>query len=406
LTAEKPKNKYGSQVEIFRRDFSGGLTMVRIHPLLLFFLLISGCANPYSKFYQDFTEGKNILEDPKVIISSGEPKLKREFDPNNDTKNMLEEGYCLIGQSCFNADSISQDAAVTQAKNVHADTVIIYNKYTHTVSGVRPLIMPNMQTGTAYHSGTIYGSGGGFANYSGSSHITTYGTSTTYVPFQIMRYDYLATYWVKIKPPRLGIVWGDLTDEIRSKIASNKGVYILCVIKDSPAFNNDLLTGDVIRRVNGIEVIDKNNFMKWFEETHPSVIDFEIFRNGENITKRVQLRSSDAATGAPDRILSPEETKIVSEEMNQQKDQGSSATNQSEKQSNYEPTKTNQKVSINKTSQEAPVENLGRYSGHKETCSICRKIIPKLEQHFMVDEKIVCKDCYAKSKSQKQVVKN
>lgn len=252
--------------------------------------LCGGCANPYSQFYQDFTGGKNILEDPQVIISTDEPKLRKGTDPKDDEKNMLEDGYCLIGHSCFNAGSVRQDTAVEQAKKVHADTVIVYSKYIHTLSGSMPLTMPDTQTSTTYHSGSIYGSGGGFANYSGTSYTTTYGTSTTYIPYHIAKYDYLATYWVKMKPPRLGILFDDLTDELRKKVESNKGVYIFAVVKGSPAFNNDLLSGDVIRRVNGIEVIDKWHLRNWLNETHPSVIELEIFRNGENISKKVQLQ--------------------------------------------------------------------------------------------------------------------
>jgi hypothetical protein len=210
---------------------------------------------------------------------------------------MLENGYRLLGQSSFNARSVSQDGAVVQAKKVHADTVIVYSHYTNTVSGMERLAVPNMQYGTTYHSGTIYGSGGDSASYFGSSSTTTYGTSTTYVPYQIDFYDYLATYWVKIKFARLGIYFDDLTEELRKKVGSNK-VYITIVVKDSPAFNSDLLVNDIINRVNGIEVIDSIQFQNWLNETHPSEIEFEIFRNGEYITKRVQPRYSDAATGA------------------------------------------------------------------------------------------------------------
>ncbi len=49
-----------------------------------------------------------------------------------------------------------------------------------------------------------------------------------------------------------------------------------------------------------------------------------------------------------------------------------------------------------------PVENLGRYSGKREKCSTCGRKISKLEQHFMLDGKIVCKECY---QSRTQIVK-
>jgi hypothetical protein len=253
--------------------------MNRLFLLLPLFLVILGC-NPYSQFYQDRTGGKNILEDPRVIISTGEPKLRQGINPDDDLISMLENGYGLIGVSSFNAnaESVSQNAAVEQAKKVHADTVIVYNKYTHTLSGSMPVTTPTQ------HSGTIYGSGGYFASYSGSS------STTNYVPYQVARCDYFAAYWVKLTPPRLGIHFDDLTDELRKIVGSNKGIYVYVVVKGSPAFNSDILIGDIIRRVNGIEVIDSSHYYKWFEETHPSEIEFEIFRNGKNISKKVILR--------------------------------------------------------------------------------------------------------------------
>jgi len=249
-------------------------------------LVISGCTNPYSQFYQDFTGGKNILDDPTVIIPTDNPKIIAGTNIESDSKRMLEDNYWHLGQSSFNGASVRQDAAVAQAKKVHADTVIVYSKYTNAVSGVMPMTVPNTQT--SYHSGMIYGSGGGSANYFGSS--TTYGSETTYIPYNIRRYDYGATFWIKCKPPRLGAIFADLTDELRKKAESNKGVYIFAVVRGSPAFNSDLLSGDVIRRVNGIEVIDRWHLYNWLNETHPSVIEFEIFRNGANISKKVQLQ--------------------------------------------------------------------------------------------------------------------
>jgi hypothetical protein len=283
------ENKSRDKSQIFKKSILNISSMTTLIPLLLFLFVISGCKSPYSQFYQDYTGGKNILEDPRVIISTDEPKLKRGSNLDKDLINMIEEGYSIIGMSSFNAANINQNEAVEQAKKVHADTVIVYSGYSHTVSGVMPLTVPNTQT--SYNSGSIYGSGGGFANYSGTT--TTYGTSTTYMPYNIARYNYLATYWVKMKPPRLGIQFKDLTDELRQKVGSNKGIYIVAIVKNSPAFDSDLLSGDIIRRANGIEVIDEKHFFNWLNEAKPSLIEFEIFRNGENIIKKVQLRNSD-----------------------------------------------------------------------------------------------------------------
>lgn len=252
-------------------------------------LILLGCVNPYSKFYNDLTEGTNVLEDPRFIISEEQPKLMQGSDKEKDFRMMLENGYFCLGVSSFNGESVSRNAAIAHAKKIHADTIITYSKYANTISGSRPVTVPDTQTSITNHSGNIYGSGGEFANYSGTGHTTTYGTKTTYVPYSVNRYDYFASFWVKTKPPHLGVHYEDLTDDLRKKIESNKGVYVTVVVKDSPAFHNDILSGDIIRKLNKIEVIDKSQFKYLIDENKGTEVDLEIYRQGETIVKKVQL---------------------------------------------------------------------------------------------------------------------
>lgn len=253
---------------------------------LPFIVFIAGCANPYSKFYNDRTGGINIAESSDLIMPIGKPKLIQGSNVEVDGLQMLENGYWLLGESSFNAGPINQNSAIAHAKKVHADTVIVYSRYTNTVSGSMPLTLPNSQT--SYHSGSIYGSGGGYANYSGSS--TTYGTSTTYMPYHVNRSDYYATFWIETKPMSLGIHLNNLTDELRRKVESNKGVYIVAVVKNSPAFNADLLNGDIIRKFNNIEVANASHFTNLMADNKKQQIELKIFRNGKTIVKQIQLK--------------------------------------------------------------------------------------------------------------------
>jgi hypothetical protein len=50
--------------------------------------------------------------------------------------------------------------------------------------------------------------------------------------------------------------------------------------------------------------------------------------------------------------------------------------------------------------------NAGRFSSQIQTCNICGKTIQKLEQHFIVDEKITCKECFSKLENQEPVAKD
>ena len=101
-------------------------------------------------------------------------------------------------------------------------------------------------TSTSHTSGTATAIGsGGTATAFGNSTTTTYGSQTSYVPMTVNRYDYGAAYFVKWRYI-LGAVWRDLTNEERTSLQSNSGIYITLVVDDTPAFRNDVLVEDII----------------------------------------------------------------------------------------------------------------------------------------------------------------
>lgn len=257
--------------------------------ILVFFL--GGCAAPFSQFYQDRTGGLDITKNPLFEVSQEKPKLFRGNDKDQDFYRMLEDGFGLVGLSAFNAGNVNINGAIEQAEKVHASVVLVYAKYTNTVSGEIPLTLPNTQTSTTSLSGSAFGSRG-FTNYSGTAYTTTYGSSTTYVPYSVDRHDYLATYWVKIKPGNLGVVWRDLTPELRKEIESNKGVVVIAVVKGSPAFYADILRGDIIRKVGDDEIYDLKSSQRIMAKYRGQKVVVYILRNGKEIQKEVQLGSN------------------------------------------------------------------------------------------------------------------
>lgn len=253
-------------------------------------LLIQGCAAPFSKFYYDRTGGVDITKAPTVLISDGEPKLFRGNQEKEDSLKMLEDGYAMVGYSSFNAGNVDENGAISQARKVHASVVIIYSKYTNTVSGAMPLILPDTKTSSTSLYGNAYGSGG-YATYSGTAYTTTYGTKTTYIPYTVHRSDYLATYWIKMKPPIFGTHIRDLTPEIKQQIGSNKGILIYAVIKGSPAFDADILKGDVLRKIGDVLVFDMDSFQGALAKYKGRETDVVIVREGKELHKTIKLRT-------------------------------------------------------------------------------------------------------------------
>jgi len=256
-------------------------------------LLIQGCAAPFSKFYFDQTGGVDITTMP-VVLPEGEPRLLRgnREEEVNDSLKMREDGYLLVGNPSFDAGNVDEEGAISQAKRVHAAVVILYSQYTHTESGIRPHSSPNTQTSSTTFSGGTYGSGDEEYFY-GNAETTTRGTTTTYIPYNVRKSDYLVTYWIKLKKStiKLGVLLLDLTTELKQELGSNKGMLIDVVIKDSPAFHADILRGDVLRRIGNIKIYSHQTFDEAIEQYRGKTVGVEIYRNEKTIEKEVKLNA-------------------------------------------------------------------------------------------------------------------
>ena len=249
--------------------------------------MLAGCANGYAQFYQPNT---NPVVAQDTIRSGEQPQLRSSTgDPRQDVEIMFTEGYEVVGSASFNGPMNNIHGAIDQAKKVGASIVVANRKYTNTVSGVLPLTMPTTQT--SYTNGTVnaYGSGG-FAsgNYSGTT--TTYGSETTYIPYSVTRYDQQALFFAPIKRVGLGIMPRALTAEEAQALGSQRAVVIRAVRRGSPAYNADILPGDIVRSVNGAAVGDFDDFRASFHRG--AVNHLVLVRAGQTLEKDVNVPES------------------------------------------------------------------------------------------------------------------
>jgi membrane-associated protease RseP (regulator of RpoE activity) len=155
------------------------------------------------------------------------------------------------------------------------------------VSGTTPLLIPNpSETYTTYHSGTVAGS-----SYSGTSTTIVPGGYTALgIPYSVNRYDFFAAYWVKLKPLAFGAHVGDMPEDLRQKLQRNRGAYVAFVVKGSPAFNADILRGDVITRIGDDEIIDSKSVIHLINKYAGQEVPLEFIRNGETRKISIKLR--------------------------------------------------------------------------------------------------------------------
>jgi len=266
--------------------------------IMLTLVALSGCSSAFSKFYHDQTGGANVRQSSVVQADVDKPKLYYGVDVKADYIRMSEDGFELIGYSSFNASAQKEKGAIRQARKVHASIVLLYVTYTNTVSGVRPLMLPDNQSSTTSLYGNAYGPGGS-TTFSGTAHTTTQGSQIAYMPYSVNLYDYMATYWVKMKPPIFGVIVEDLSTETRRKIGSNKGQYVIGVIKNSPAFRADILRGDILRKIGDVEVSDRESFIDAITRGAGQTVHVLIYRDGEEIEKDVTLNEESSVPEPP-----------------------------------------------------------------------------------------------------------
>jgi hypothetical protein len=215
---------------------------------------LTGCASGYQQFYRPVqgTTPERIAE-----LRAGPPPsmpIVERSQPRNDqalVEAYMKRGYSAIGYASFTSGRVeSEDAALRQAKEVGADLVLIFDpKYAGSTTTNVPITIPT--TSTAYTTGTATAFGpGGTVTAHGNATTTTYGTNTSIIPITVNRSSYGAIFFIK-QNYRLGLVVRDLNDDERRALQTNKGVVVRVVVDGTPAFDADLLVGDIITSVDG-----------------------------------------------------------------------------------------------------------------------------------------------------------
>jgi len=106
------------------------------------------------------------------------------------------------------------------------------------------------------------------------------------------RYDYLATYWIKGKPPLLGVLIRELNLIEKNKINSDQGVVVVSVVNDTPASLANLFKNDIIKKINDTEIIGMVSFLELLKANAGKKVALSIIRDGQEIVKIVQLNAA------------------------------------------------------------------------------------------------------------------
>jgi membrane-associated protease RseP (regulator of RpoE activity) len=238
---------------------------------------LAGCANPFHDFYHQAPSVPDARMLPGAIPATGPVEVYTTTDMQKDVRAAQRRGYAVVGQSTFNSGGrgVSGDNLRKQAQDVGAQMVLISSSYTNTVNGAMPLVTPT--SSTTFVSSSY-----------GSATATTYGTTTTMVPFSVRRSDYTAVYFVRRKS-LLGVYMRPANDEERQKLQSNSPLIVDIVIDNSPAFTADILPGDAVTSFAGQAPGTVPDLLQRIAAFQGQEVDIALVRGDQRLTKRVRL---------------------------------------------------------------------------------------------------------------------
>lgn len=253
---------------------------------------LAGCASGYKEFYQSNNElDPQKISELRVAPPPSQPLIERARPGNPDDilDAYAKRGYIMIGNSMFNSGRPeSEDAAIRQGQEVDADLVLILNpNYTGSVTSSIPITTPTTNTTYSNATATAYGRGGPVTVY-GSGTSTTYGTATNYIPITVNRVDYGAVYFIKRKF-LFGAFYRDLNDAERQELQTNRGSVARLIVDGTPAFNADILIGDVFTTLDGVVIANSQTLSELLGEKKGKTVTFSILRRGQLFQKTVQL---------------------------------------------------------------------------------------------------------------------
>lgn len=261
--------------------------------LAFFYFALTGCVNnnPYTAYYTNLS-GTNTPETIAKIRATPPPEIPLvDHAPTKDGQARLDtwarKNYVAIGRSSFNSSGfIPEKLAVEQGKAVKADLIVLMDpEYSGSYVTSKAVIKPT--SSTTVESATITDSKGRKSSTIQGTG-TTYSTTTDYVPTTEHRANYTAFYYIKITPT-FGVSTADLTEEERKKRQSNFGVKVIMVVDDSPAYNADILSGDILESFDGQKIKNKQNLVTMLGEKSGKKVEVVLSRDEKTIKKSIQF---------------------------------------------------------------------------------------------------------------------
>ena len=182
----------------------------------------------------------------------------------NDFSQVAEweaEGYCVLGQSIFNGNWFSRAWAIDFAKEIGASHILVHFKNTELKEQQVTVYVPTATP--TYHYGYVY-TRHGRARYYGGADITTSLVPVTSSQI-IAKWEQTAIFLAKLKQiPSYGVEF-DAPPNIPGQ--KDGEVKIRVVYRGSSAEKQGICVGDVLLRINGVDIPNHAALEQFFKTT-------------------------------------------------------------------------------------------------------------------------------------------
>lgn len=212
-----------------------------------------------------------------AIASTVPPeRISSQGSLDADMGAMWKRGYGPIGYTSFSSPNGKTKDAERLAKKLKARYYIALTELTSSYTASIPLTLPSNTSSTTTGNFSTMGTGGyNTGTFSGTT--TTYGSRTTYIPMTVNRVQKFGLYFAEAPKVGTGIFPRDLTPDEIAKYETQRGFGIRFVREGSPAYEANLLPGDVVLKVNGLPA-DLSN---WKAAANTGRMVVHLARNGE-----------------------------------------------------------------------------------------------------------------------------
>ncbi|MGZ8271899.1 MAG: PDZ domain-containing protein [Methylophilus sp.] len=246
--------------------------ILRIWIILGSFVLLMGLfisyANADENLYAKNYKAQNIYN---LASMQANPDTKMYVSNHKDEDNisMLENGYDMMGTSGFDAGNVPADLALQHGKSIKADVVLVYTKYgaSKGADSKMQMIKEAIKNGKELTE----------------KDVTEDATL----------YKYYASYWAKMPTPSLGVHIIKLVPKSDSVDSTDnnagKGLRILAVIKDSPAYTAGLLRGDQLIAINDVPIEKPDDLTGIISKNHGKSINIRYIRENQELTTNTKL---------------------------------------------------------------------------------------------------------------------